>query len=106
MQKNAGGGSTISQQLSKQLYSPSADNIMERLFQKPIEWVIAVKLERYYTKEEILTMYLNKFDFLNNAVGIKTAAYTYFGCERIKDRGSRHAGGYVQESVALQSGTL
>ena len=81
MQKNAGGGSTISQQLSKQLYSPSADNIMERLFQKPIEWVIAVKLERYYTKEEILTMYLNKFDFLNNAVGIKTAAYTYFGCE-------------------------
>lgn len=81
MQKNAGGGSTITQQLSKQLYSPSADNVMERLFQKPIEWVIAVKLERYYTKEEILTMYLNKFDFLNNAVGIKTAAFTYFGCE-------------------------
>lgn len=81
MQKNAGGGSTITQQLSKQLYSPSADNVMERLFQKPIEWVIAVKLERYYTKEEILTMYFNKFDFLNNAVGIKTAAFTYFGCE-------------------------
>lgn len=81
MQKNAGGGSTITQQLSKQLYSPSAGNVMERLFQKPIEWVIAVKLERYYTKEEILTMYLNKFDFLNNAVGIKTAAFTYFGCE-------------------------
>ena len=81
MQKNAGGGSTITQQLSKQLYSTSADNVMERLFQKPIEWVIAVKLERYYTKEEILTMYLNKFDFLNNAVGIKTAAFTYFGCE-------------------------
>ena len=81
MQKNAGGGSTITQQLSKQLYSPSADNVMERLFQKPIEWVIAVKLERYYTKEEILTMYLNKIDFLNNAVGIKTAAFTYFGCE-------------------------
>lgn len=81
MQKNAGGGSTITQQLSKQLYSPSADNVMERLFQKPIEWVIAVKLERYYTKEEILTMYLNKFDFLNNAVGIKTAAFTYFGRE-------------------------
>ena len=81
MQKNAGGGSTITQQLSKQLYSPSADNVMERLFQKPIEWVIAVKQARYYTKEEILTMYLNKFDFLNNAVGIKTAAFTYFGCE-------------------------
>ncbi len=81
MQKNAGGGSTITQQLSKQLYSPSAENTLERLFQKPIEWVIAVKLERYYTKEEILTMYLNKFDFLNNAVGIKTATHTYFDCE-------------------------
>ena len=75
-QKNAGGGSTITQQLAKQLYSPSADNTLERLLQKPIEWVIATKLERYYTKEEILTMYLNKFDFLNNAVGIKTAAPT------------------------------
>ena len=80
MNKNAGGGSTITQQLSKQLYSPSAQNLTERLFQKPIEWVIAVNLERYYTKEEILTMYLNKFDFLNNAVGIKTAAATYFSC--------------------------
>ncbi len=81
MQKEAGGGSTLTQQLSKQLYSPRAGNTMERLFQKPIEWVIAVNLERYYTKEEIITMYLNKFDFLNNAVGIKTAAYTYFGVE-------------------------
>ena len=81
MQKHAGGGSTITQQLAKQFYSPTADNVMERLLQKPIEWVIAVKLERYYTKEEILTMYLNKFDFLNNAVGIKTAAKTYFGKE-------------------------
>ena len=78
MQKNAGGGSTITQQLAKQFFSPAADDMMERLLQKPIEWVIAVKLERYYTKEEILTMYLNKFDFLNNAVGIKTAAKTYF----------------------------
>ena len=81
MQKNAGGGSTITQQLAKQFYSPTAENVMERLLQKPIEWVIAVKLERYYTKEEILTMYLNKFDFLNNAVGIKTAAGTYFSKE-------------------------
>ncbi len=81
MQKNAGGGSTITQQLAKQFYSPTADDVMERLLQKPIEWVIAVKLERYYTKEEILTMYLNKFDFLNNAVGIKTAARTYFSKE-------------------------
>lgn len=81
-QKNAGGGSTLSQQLAKQLFTEDvAKNTLQRLFQKPIEWVIAVKLERYYTKEEILSMYLNKFDFLNNAVGIKTAAYTYFGCE-------------------------
>lgn len=81
-QKNAGGGSTLSQQLAKQLYTENvAKNTLQRLLQKPIEWVIAVKLERYYTKEEILSMYLNKFDFLNNAVGVKTAAYTYFGCE-------------------------
>ena len=56
MQKSGGGGSTITQQLAKQLFSPNADNVMERLFQKPIEWVIAVKLERYYTKEEIINM--------------------------------------------------
>ena len=81
-QKNAGGGSTLSQQLAKQLFTENvARNTLQRLFQKPIEWVIAVKLERYYIKEEILSMYLNKFDFLNNAVGIKTAAHTYFGCE-------------------------
>ena len=46
--------------------------------QKPIEWVIAVKLERNYTKEEIIALYLNYFDFLHNAVGIKTASTTYF----------------------------
>ncbi|KAA6352431.1 Penicillin-binding protein 1A [termite gut metagenome] len=80
-QSESGGGSTISQQISKMLYSPSVESKLERVLQKPIEWAIAVKLERYYTKEELLTMYLNKFDFLNNAVGIKTAAYTYFGCE-------------------------
>ena len=79
MQKSGGGGSTITQQLAKQLYSPNADNVMERLFQKPIEWVIAVQLERYYTKEEIINMYLNKFDFLYNAVGIQSAATVYFG---------------------------
>ena len=82
MNKSAGGGSTISQQLAKLLFTENvASNTMQRMFQKPIEWVIAVKLERYYTKEEILTMYLNKFDFLNNAVGIKTASHTYFGKE-------------------------
>ena len=80
-QKSAGGGSTITQQLAKQLYSGTAHSTAERLLQKPIEWVIAVKLERNYTKDEILTMYLNYFDFLHNAVGIKTAANTYFSKE-------------------------
>ena len=78
MQKSGGGGSTITQQLAKLLFSPNAENMMERLFQKPIEWVIAVQLERYYTKEEIINMYLNKFDFLYNAVGIQSAARVYF----------------------------
>ena len=77
-QKGAGGGSTITQQLAKLLYSPTAENIFQRALQKPIEWVIAVQLEKYYTKEEIITMYLNQFDFLNNAVGIKSAASIYF----------------------------
>ncbi len=74
----AGGGSTLTQQLSKQLYSPTANNIIERALQKPIEWVIAAELERLYSKEEIITMYLNQFDFLYNAVGIKSAAQVYF----------------------------
>ena len=78
-QSSAGGGSTITQQLAKQLYSERAESVFERLLQKPIEWVIAVELERSYTKEEILTLYLNYFDFLYNAVGIRTAAQVYFG---------------------------
>ena len=78
-QQNAGGGSTITQQLAKQLYSGKASNTLQRLLQKPIEWVIAVEIERYYTKDEIMTLYLNYFDFLHNAVGIKTAANVYFG---------------------------
>ncbi len=75
---NAGGASTITQQLAKQLYSPTARNRFQRLFQKPNEWVIAVKLEKMYSKEEIIAMYLNQFDFLYNAVGIKSAAHVYF----------------------------
>ena len=78
-QKNAGGGSTITQQLAKQLYSPATHGIIDRALQKPIEWMIAVKLERYYSKDEIIKMYLNQFDFLYNAVGIKSAAWVYFG---------------------------
>ena len=80
-QTNAGGGSTITQQLAKQLYSCTAQSAAQRMLQKPIEWVIAIKLERYYTKEEIIALYLNYFDFLHNAVGIKTAANTYFNKE-------------------------
>lgn len=80
-QVNAGGGSTITQQLAKQLYSETAATVTERMLQKPIEWVIAVQLERTYTKDEIIALYLNYFDFLHNAVGIKTAANTYFNKE-------------------------
>lgn len=81
--KSSGGGSTITQQLAKQLYSQPSQNFFKRAMQKPIEWMIAIKLERFYTKEEILQMYLNRFDFLNNAVGIKTASEVYFGKEPI-----------------------
>lgn len=77
--KNAGGGSTITQQLAKQLYSPESEGLLDRALKKPVEWMIAVKLERNFSKDEIIKMYLNQFDFLYNAVGIKTAAHVYFG---------------------------
>lgn len=80
-QESAGGGSTITQQLAKQLYSAPAKSTVERLLQKPIEWITAIKLERNFTKEEIIALYLNYFDFLHGAVGIKTAANTYFNKE-------------------------
>ncbi len=76
--ESSGGGSTITQQLAKLLYSPKANNKLQRVFQKPIEWVIATKLERFYTKDEIINLYLNKYDFNYNAVGIESAARTYF----------------------------
>ncbi len=76
--KQAGGGSTITQQLAKQLYTSVTRNSTERIMQKAIEWVIAIKLEHYYSKDEILTLYLNYFDFLHHAVGIKSAAKIYF----------------------------
>jgi penicillin-binding protein 1A len=93
----AGGGSTITQQLAKQLWSPTAENVVERALQKPIEWVIATKLERLYSKEEILTMYLNQFDFLYNAVGIKSAAQVYFSTTPDK---------LTQEQAAMLVGML
>lgn len=80
-QVEAGGGSTITQQLAKQLYSEKAHSTLERLMQKLIEWVIAIKLERNYTKQEIIALYLNYFNFLHGADGIKTAANTYFNKE-------------------------
>lgn len=75
----AGGGSTLSQQLAKMLFPREPDlNAFELVIRKFREWVIAVRLEKSYTKEEILTMYLNKYDFLNLAVGISSAADIYF----------------------------
>ncbi len=75
---SAGGGSTITQQLAKMLFSETAKTVTDRLLQKPVEWLIAVKLEKQFTKEEIITMYLNQFNFLNGAYGIKTASQIYF----------------------------
>lgn len=74
-----GGASTITQQLSKMLFTEKPANGVQRVFQKFQEWIIAVRLERRYTKDEIITLYLNKFDWINNAVGIKSAANVYFG---------------------------
>lgn len=79
-----GGASTITQQLAKMLFTKRASgNIVKRLIQKVKEWVISIRLERHYTKHEILTMYLNKYDFLNQAVGIRSASRIYFGKEPI-----------------------
>ena len=79
-QRSAGGGSTLTQQLAKLLYTEHvARGSVQRALQKPIEWVVAVKLERYYTKEEIMTLYLNKYDFVHHAVGIHSASRVYFG---------------------------
>lgn len=76
--ESAGGGSTLTQQLAKMLFPREKLSGFEIVFRKLKEWIIAVRLERNYTKNEILTMYLNKFDFINNAVGIKSASRIYF----------------------------
>jgi len=81
---DGGGASTISQQLAKLLFTKVAKGKMERLWQKFGENIVAVRLEKNYTKEEIITMYFNKFDFLNNAVGINSASQTYFGKKPIE----------------------
>jgi len=79
-----GGGSTITQQLAKLLFTgEGSKDIIERLTQKFKEYIIAVRLERNYTKEEIITQYLNLYDFGNNGDGIRSAARIYFGKEPI-----------------------
>lgn len=79
---SSGGGSTLSQQLAKMLFPRTGvESKTDLVLRKFKEWVIAVKLERSYTKEEIILMYLNKYDYLNNAVGIKSAADVYFGIQ-------------------------
>ncbi len=78
-----GGASTISQQLAKNLFhgSDGSKNIIVRIIQKIKEWVIAIRLERQYTKNEILAMYLNQVDFVNGAIGIRSASKIYFNKE-------------------------
>lgn len=76
-----GGASTITQQLAKMLFTEKPANGFERIFQKFQEWIISVKLEKQYTKNEIITLYLNKFDWIHQAVGIKSAASIYFDSE-------------------------
>ena len=79
---SGGGASTISQQLAKQLFTKQVSSSkIERAFQKVREWVIATRLERQYTKEEIIAQYFNIYDFLNNADGIRSASRIYFGKE-------------------------
>ena len=79
-----GGGSTITQQLAKLLFTGEGSrDILERLTQKFKEYIIAVRLERHYTKDEIITQYLNLYDFGNNGDGIRSAARIYFGKEPI-----------------------
>jgi penicillin-binding protein 1A len=73
-----GGGSTLTQQLAKMQYNEPARNLLERIGQKLGEWIIAVQLERLYTKDEIIALYLNQLDFLYQAVGINSAARVYF----------------------------
>ncbi|MCB0395262.1 MAG: transglycosylase domain-containing protein [Flavobacteriales bacterium] len=74
----AGGASTVSQQLAKNLFPRQNLSLVKLIIRKLKEWVIAARLERQYTKDEIIAMYFNTFDFINNAVGIESAAHVYF----------------------------
>ena len=77
-QKSSGGGSTITQQLAKLLFHSPPGSLLARIPQKIKEWIIAIRLEKAYTKEEIIVMYFNQYDYLNQATGIKSAAQIYF----------------------------
>lgn len=92
---NRGGGSTLTQQLAKMQFNDPARNIVQRIGQKLGEWIIATQLERLYTKEEIIALYLNQFDFLYQAVGINSAARVYFNKKPIDLR--------VEEAAVLVS---
>ena len=76
---NRGGASTITQQLAKQFFTKRSRSFVRRVWQKMKEWVIAVEFEKRYTKEEIIAMYLNKFEFIYSSFGVSSAARTYFG---------------------------
>jgi len=79
---SGGGASTISQQLAKLLFhGEGSKNIVERVIQKAKEWIIAIRLERQYTKEEIIAQYFNIYDFGNNGDGIRSASNIYFNKE-------------------------
>jgi len=82
LKPGSGGASTITQQLARMLFTGiKSRNKIKRVLQKVKEWVVAIKLEKQYTKQEIIAMYLNKYDFINQAVGIRSAARIYFGKE-------------------------
>jgi penicillin-binding protein 1A len=84
LKPGSGGASTITQQLARMLFTgEKSRNKVKRVLEKVKEWVVATKLETQYTKQEIIAMYLNKYDFLNQAVGIRSAARIYFGKEPI-----------------------
>ena len=78
--QNTGGGSTITQQLAKNLFPREKTSKLATAYYKLKEWIVAVKLERHYSKQEIISMYLNTVDYGSNSFGIKTAANTFFSC--------------------------
>ena len=80
LQQNSGGGSTITQQLSKNLFHDRPSSSLERIEQKLKEWIISIRLEKNYTKKEIMAMYFNHVEFGRNTFGIRSAANTFFAC--------------------------